>query len=101
MKTCVKPSEPNRNFGTNPTTITQPMREEEVLFNIDRENFPLSVIEAMLFKLEDNREIAAQKLLKILSDSHSIKQMHQNLGYLISNLQEWKQQTLQFHIHPF
>ena len=72
-----------------------------MLFNIDRENFPLSVIEAMLFKLEDNREIAAQKLLKILSDSHSIKQMHQNLGYLISNLQEWKQQTLQFHIHPF
>ena len=77
------------------------MREEEALCNKHRENFPLSVIEAMLFKLEDNREIAAQKLLKILSDSHSIKQMHQNLGYLISNLQEWKQQTLQFHIHPF
>ena len=46
----------------NPT-ITQPIKEGEELFNIDLENFPMSIIEIMLFKL-DNREIATQKLLK-------------------------------------
>ena len=33
----------------------------------------MSVIEVMLFKMEDNGEIAAPKLLKIFSDAHSIK----------------------------
>ena len=33
--TCEKPSEPHRSFDMNPTTITQPMREGEELFNLD------------------------------------------------------------------
>ena len=33
----------------------------------------MSLIEVMLFKLEDNGEIAAQKLFKILSGTHTVK----------------------------
>ena len=33
----------------------------------------MSIIEVMLFKLEDNGKIAAQKLFKILSDTHVIE----------------------------
>ena len=49
------------------------MREGEELFNIDLENFPRSIIETMQFKLNNSREIAEQKLLKILWEIHSVK----------------------------
>ena len=39
----------------------------------DQTNFPMSVIEVMLFKLADNGKIAAQKFHKILADTHIIK----------------------------
>ena len=57
--TCEKPSEPYGSFYMFPTT-TQTMPEEEGLLNLDLENFPMSVIEVMLFKLEVTGEIAAQ-----------------------------------------
>ena len=96
-----KPSELHRTFGMISTTITQPMREGMELFNIHLENFCMSVIEVMLFKLEDNGEIAAQNFSKYCPIHILSKQLHQSLGYLISNLQELKQQTLEFQIHPF
>ena len=49
-------------------TTTQKIAEGEDLLNLDVENFPMSLTEVMLFKLEANREIAAQKLFKILPD---------------------------------
>ena len=36
----------------------------------------ISQYKVILFKLEDKSEIAAQKLLKILSDTHAIKKTH-------------------------
>ena len=53
--TCEKPSEPHISFDKFPTT-TQTMAEGEDLLNLDLENFPMSIIEIMLFKLEDNGE---------------------------------------------
>ena len=60
---CEKPSEPHRSFGMNPTTITRPMRKGEEIFNIDLENFSMPI---------------------------PSKQIQQSLGYLTSNLQQWK-----------
>ena len=71
--TCEKPSEPHSSFDIDPTTTTQTIEEVEDLFKMDLENFPVSIIEVMLFKLEENGEIAVQKLFKILSDTHAPK----------------------------
>ena len=74
----------------NPTTTTQSMREGEELFNIDLENFPMSIIEIMLFKLEDNGEIAAQKLLKIVLEFARMKKnkLRNSRYFLISQIDE-------------
>ena len=72
---CEKPSEPHSSVDVNPTITTQTKVGKEGLFSMDLENFPMSIIEVMLFKLEDSGEKSAakNKLLKMLSDTHSIK----------------------------
>ena len=40
---------------------------------MDLENFPISVAEVMMFKFEDNGDIAAKALHKILLDQQSVK----------------------------
>ena len=74
-KTCENPSEPNSSLIRirQQCSTTETMVEGEDMFSMDLENFPMSLIEVMLFKLEDNGEIAAQKLFKLLSETHSIK----------------------------
>ena len=49
------------------------MAEREDLCNLHLKKFPLSIIEKMLVKLEDNGEIAAQKLFKVLLDKYTVK----------------------------
>ena len=71
--TCEKPFKPHSSCDINPTTIIQTIEEGENLFNMNLENFPTSIIEIMLFKLEANGEIAAHKLFKRLSGTHVIK----------------------------
>ena len=65
---CEKTSEPHSSFDMNPTTIAQPMEEGGDLFSMYLENFPMALIEVMLFNLEDNGDTHS-----ILSDTHSIK----------------------------
>ena len=62
--TCKKPAEPHKSFDIDLTTTTQTMEERKGLLKMDLENFPMSIIEIMLFKLEDNGEIAAQNSSK-------------------------------------
>ena len=69
VRMVVKTTEPQSTFDVNPTTTT----EYKVYFRMDWESFPMPIIEVMLFKLEDNGEIAAQNLSTRLSDKHPIK----------------------------
>ena len=71
--TCEKPSELHSTFDKNLATTTKTTQEGEHIFMVDLENFPMSVIQIMLFKLQDSGKIAEQNLIKILLDTHSIK----------------------------
>ena len=63
MKTRVKKqSEPHSSLIS--IQQQQTMEKGENLLKMDLENFPMSIIEIMLFKLEDNGEIAAQNSSK-------------------------------------
>jgi len=54
----VKKHQNHRSFDSNPTIITQTMEEGEDIFKMDLENYPISIIEVTLFKLEGEVKIA-------------------------------------------
>ena len=58
----MKKHQNHRSFDSNPTIITQTMEEGEDIFKMDLENYPISIIEGILFKLEGELKIEAQTL---------------------------------------
>ena len=78
--TCENLSEPHSSFDMF-LTIIQTMTEGENLLSLDLENFPMTFIKVMLFKLVENAERAAQKTIQsLVGYTHCQNKYCENLG---------------------